>query len=790
MKYDSQSGIITISAREFVSTARRGIASSLPQNEAEPIINNAPRKSKVELTLSFEAGGISFLLIASADMAKDGSVALTVPTDSSPKRPRREIVAQARGEGFICALALAEREKLSSVEIRFLYTNHDTGEGNEVCERVSVKKLNSFFEKCLISVSVYAEPEIERVTKRLPSMKKVKFPYGKPRSGQNEMIRAVYKNIARGGTLFTQAPTGTGKTVSVLFPAVRALGGEMCEKVFYFTPKTTTATAARDCILDLCKSGADIRACIISAKERACKNKLICREDRDKCENTKKNKLSDATLALYKKNISVATIDEIGEVAREYRICPYELSLSYSELCDIIICDLNYLFDNEVYIRRFFDNPGNYAFLIDEAHNLADRARDMYSAEITEEDIVSPAIDDIFGEHSAIKEAARGATDSFYEYLTPYIKEELIRGEDGQLVGAVHLSEVPTPLYDLFDALLMKCEDEIYKNYSADDNEKKARERALFDYYYKIKKFRTCMGEFDNSYEFFIFSEGNKLRVKCYLLDPAKQISRRLERGRSATFFSGTLSPMYYYKAVLGGDGSSDTLAVESPFESSQLSVSIMDKISTRLSEREETLLAVCRVIAATVSAKRGNYMIFTPSFAYAESLARVFCAKYPKIRTLVQKRDMTAKEKAEFLDAFREVGDPSYLIGFCVMGGIFSEGVDLVGDSLIGAIIVGIGIPSLSYEREALCAYYNEKYEEGKQFAYIYPGMNRVLQAAGRVIRGEEDKGVIVLIDDRFDDPIYRKVIPNLWRGMKFISSPKELRQNLDEFWRGSEDE
>ena len=241
---------------------------------------------------------------------------------------------------------------------------------------------------------------------------------------------------------------------------------------------------------------------------------------------------------------------------------------------------------------------------------------------------------------------------------------------------------------------------------------------------------------------------------------------------------------MYYYRAVLGDDRTSDMLEVASPFDPSQISVSIMDKISTRLSERDDTLGAVCRVIAATVSAKRGNYMIFSPSFAYSEALSRIFRAKYPKIKVIEQRKNMTAAEKREFLAEFEKENE-SYLIGFCVMGGIYSEGIDLAGDSLIGAVIVGIGIPALSYEREAISAYYNEKYEEGKQFAYIYPGMNRVLQAAGRVIRREDDKGVVVLIDDRFDDPIYKSVIPKLWDGMKFIADPKELRAELDEFWK-----
>ena len=283
----------------------------------------------------------------------------------------------------------------------------------------------------------------------------------------------------------------------------------------------------------------------------------------------------------------------------------------------------------------------------------------------------------------------------------------------------------------------------------------------------------------------FVFYTDEKIRVKLYCIDTGNEISKRLKKGRAAIFFSATLTPIYYYTSLLGADSTSESLALESPFVPEQLSVSIMDAISTRYSERADTLSAVCRVIAATVSAKRGNYIIFAPSFAYAEALANSFSHKYPKIHTILQTKNMSQAQKRDFLAEFSKE-DKSYLVAFCVMGGIYSEGIDLAGDSLIGAVIVGIGMPGLSYEREAICAYYDEKHEEGKQFAYIYPGMNRVLQAAGRVIRREDDKGVIVLIDDRFADPIYKKIIPSLWRGMQYIKDPKELRDTLDKFWRG----
>ena len=793
MKYDAENNKIMLSCREFIRTARRAIATVAPYDNDEPELRPVSKRllkeaigdfKRVSLIWGFEEAGYPIEITAEAEKICGDDMWFCCEVDTNPSRPRKECVSQLRGEAYIAALAYAKTNDRERVKLNFVYINSETLAFAKSFESVTLKKLERFFEKCAVTVRIYAKPEIDRVTVRVPSMKGLKFPYKIIRAGQSEFVQRAYKSIARGGTLFATAPTGTGKTVSALYPAVRAMGDGRRDKTFYLTPKETTAIAAVECLELMAKSGAVIRAVKLSAKEKRCKNGLLCRDSRELCENSKFNKLADATLALYKKEKAVVTADDIDLTAREFKVCPYELSLTYSELCDVVICDFNYLFDPAVYIRRFFSDGGNYAFLIDEAHNLPDRAREMYSAEISEDDILLPAISKVLGEFSSVKKLSRVAASALRESLFPVIKEEIRTNADGAKYASAHLKEIPFELYEVFDSLSVSIEDEIFLNYSAKDGEKGQRIKFLRDYGYMIKKFRTVMQKFDSSYEMFIFYENDKIRTKLFCIDTGKEISERLEKGRAAVFFSATLTPLYYYKSLLGGDGTSDVLEVESPFDPSQLSVSIMDKISTRFSEREDTLSAVSRAIAATVSAKRGNYMIFSPSFAYSELLSKAFKARYPKINILTQKRNMTAKEKEAFLAEFEKQGK-SYLIGFCVMGGIYSEGIDLVGDSLIGAVIIGIGMPGLSYEREAICAYYDEKYEEGKQFAYIYPGINRVLQAAGRVIRREDDKGVIILIDDRFDDPIYKKIIPSLWRGMKFIGDAKELRENLDSFWQ-----
>ena len=792
MRYDEESGKIEISLAEFVAIARRGISPSTSYDEDEPDVNSVARSrlSRIfgemkpqRLDLDFTDGEHIFTMSAVADHQETDSITVARAISSNPARPRKNEIAEIRGEGYVCAYMLAHSCGLNSVRIRFIYFNESSGEFADTIETVSYKKLESFFTKCLAAVRIFAMPEVQRVTQRLPSLRKMKFPYKNVREGQSEFVRTAYRTISRGGCLYATAPTGTGKTVSALYPALRALGDGRVEKVFYLTPKSTTRKSAADCLELMAEGGAKIRAIVITAKEKICIDEYICRKSRRLCHRSDNNYIAEAALSLYMMDKTVVDAADVLTIANQFGICPYELSLTYSELCDVVICDFNYLFDPTVYIKRFFTGGGKYAFLIDEAHNLHERAREMYSASLSLSELYAPSTEELLGSFSSTKKLSLSAGAVFGNILIEYLQGELRRDKEGHFIGAATVSEIPGRMYQLFDEVIGVVENEITLNQKATDTEAEARLSYLRNFYYKIKKYADTLARFDSSYKMFLFYRDGEIETKLFCLDTAGVIRERLNKGHGAVLFSATLSPLDYYRAVLGGDRSDEILEVNSPFDPSQLSVCIMDKISTRYSERVDTLGAVVRAIAATVSAKRGNYMIFSPSFAYSEALAKAFSAKYPKIKVLSQTKDMTTEQKEKFLDAFKKEDD-SYLIAFCVMGGIYSEGIDLAGDSLIGAVIVGIGMPSLSYEREAISEYYQEKYEEGKQYAYIYPGMNRVFQAAGRVIRREDDRGVIVLIDDRFDDPIYKKSLPKLWKGVKFIGDAKSLREELDEFW------
>jgi DNA excision repair protein ERCC-2 len=372
----------------------------------------------------------------------------------------------------------------------------------------------------------------------------------------------------------------------------------------------------------------------------------------------------------------------------------------------------------------------------------------------------------------------------FKETLYPLVKDEIRVNSEEKKTGFTHTTKLPSRLIDILNKLLEDVENEIPQILKSKDMQREMRLITIREYRRKINRFIGALMRFDTGYELFVNYEDGKISAKVMCIDPYAMVNDRLGKGHGAVFFSATLTPLSYYKSVLGNDRGAITLEGVSPFAKEQLNVSIMDKVSTRFLQRDNTLLTVTKIIAASISPKRGNYIIFTPSFAYANALYEVFKSKYPKIKSILQTSHMSNEDRAKFLNEF-EKQDDIYLVAFCVIGGIFAEGIDLTGERLIGVVVVGVGLPTPTVEREAIANYFDEKSDNGKQYAYIYPGINRVLQAAGRVIRTEDDRGIIVLIDDRLNDPIYKKALPDLWRDVNYPSDAKQLNEIIQNFWK-----
>lgn len=779
MRFDKESGEIVLQAAELVRLARvRRRTRPLPDETPE----GGPGRAGEPVVDRYEHGVRRYRV--TGELVFDGEdLVLFARVPGNPARPDPELVRQTRGEGF-CLLAMANRAgQARSGSFKVVYLS-PSGETFEVRETPKGEDLDRFYARLFESVEQDAAHEIERVEKRLPSMAKAVFPYPNVREGQRELISSAYKAIRGGYSLYACAPTGIGKTASVLFPAVRAMGEGFCDKIFYLTPKNTAALAAVDAAERLAKAGADLRVLLLSAKERICPNDQICREiggERCPLSRSAPAREDEAALELLdagKTTVDLALLRKTGE---KYKVCPYELALRYAEYADIVICDYNYLFHPRVALRRFFSEKGEWCFLCDEAHNLIDRARELYSLDLplTFFDAFRPAAE----QNPRLKATLDGTVSALRAILSPLVADSVETDGEGIKRGFYRRRDIPEGLPDALADLSDVCLAVLEERKLPPDIL-----AGLRDATYDLAEAVAKLGRYSSRFVSFITLHGDALTYRALCLDPSEAIASRLALGRSAVFFSATMTPTAYYRNVLGGRSTDDELDLPSPFDPSQFCVSVLDRIGTRYSEREDTLKAVARAVLTTVKAKPGNYLVFCPSFAYLDRLAEEVGRLAPGLETVKQGRRMDRRERQAFLDRFAE-DNRRALLGFTVVGGIYGEGVDLVGRRLIGAIVVGVGLPQPTPENEAIREYYDDVLEAGREYAYVYPGMNRVLQAAGRVIRREDDRGVAVLIDDRFAEPLYRRLMPNHWRGLKYVGDLKSLSHLLGRFWGGRDE-
>ena len=774
MRYDKETRAIVIAAPELVRLAR-------VRRRTRPLSDDAPtdgveKRGAEPISDLYERGGRRYRV--TGEVTFDGDdVVLLVPVPENAGEPDPDLVRQTRGEGF-CLLAMLRRAGRSRGAFRAVYL-FPSGETIEKRETPTAHDLERFYDRLFEAVERDAAAEIERVERRLPSMAKAVFPYPAVREGQGELISSAYRAIRGGYTLYACAPTGIGKTASVLFPAVRAMGEGHCDKIFYLTPKNTAALAARDAAERLAEHGAVLKCLMLSAKERICPKGLVCREvgaERCPLSRSAPAREDDAARELLASGKTVVDLPLLRETGEKYRVCPYELALRYAEFADLVICDYNYLFHPRVALRRFFSEKGRWCFLCDEAHNLIDRARELYSCDLPLSffDAFDPAAE----KNPALKAVLTSTRATLRRILSALVAENVETDGEGLKRGFYRQNALPEGILEGSAELLDAALSVIAENKLPPDLLSGLRDAA-----YDLSEIVDKLSRYSSRFVSFITLRGDALAYRALCLDPSEIVSSRLSLGSSAVLFSATMTPTAYYRTVLGGRPTDDELDLPSPFDPSQLAVAVLDRIGTRFSEREETLRAVARAVLTTVKAKPGNYLVFCPSFAYLDRLAEEVGRLAPGLEIAKQGRHMDRKERQAFLDRFSE-DNRRALLGFTVMGGIYAEGIDLTGRRLIGAIVIGVGLPQPTPENEAIREYYDDALEAGREYAYVYPGMNRVLQAAGRVIRTETDRGVVVLIDDRFSEPLYRRLMPNHWRGLKYVGDLPSLSHLLSRFW------
>ena len=671
-------------------------------------------------------------------------------------------LAQAKCYGYI----YGKQQELDSITVQMTYCQMETEEVKRFQETFSIEELERWFFDIVMQYEKWARFQIEWRQTRDATIKEAEFPYPY-REGQRELVTSVYRTILRKKKIFIQAPTGVGKTMTTIFPAVKAVGEGLGDKIFYLTAKTITRTVAEQAFQILKKNGLQYKVATLTAKEKICFcEKAECNPDVCPYAKGHFDRVNDAVYEMIT-TMEEMSRENIETQAKKHSVCPFEMGLDVSLWVDAIICDYNYVFDPNAHLKRFFSEgkKGEYLFLIDEAHNLVERGREMYSAVLYKEEFLQ------------MKKAVR------------YESVKLTR----QLEGCNQM------------LLEMKRECQTYKEYNSISHfalkllnvmnglqklleEKEQVDEEVLEFYFHVRNFLNIYEEVDENYVIYTeLEEGGDFKLKLFCVNPAVKLQNFLSQGNSTVFFSATLLPIRYYKRLLSVETDDYAVYAHSPFKEANRLLVLGQDVSTKYTRRGYEMYERFAIyIKNVMQAKPGNYLVFFPSYRFMEEVRETF-ERYrtEEMCCMIQEQNMNEQDREAFLQEFEAEREGS-LAGFCVMGGIFSEGIDLTKERLIGAMIVGTGLPQVCNEREILKQYFDRHGENGFDYAYLYPGMNKVLQAAGRVIRTEEDKGVIALLDDRFAGRRYLEIFPREWRKLTYCNV-KTIGEKVEQFWENA---
>lgn len=699
----------------------------------------------------------------------------------------KEPVYVHKAQAMCYAYIYAVQNRLAEIGVRMTYCNPETEELKRFKESFTEAQITAWFDALLASFIRWTDFIFESRRLRAQSIAGLAFPY-EYRPGQRNLVVQVYRAIEQSRNLYIQAPTGVGKTLSTVYPAVQAVGQGMLDKVFYLTSKTITRTVAEDTFALLRTKGLAFRTLTLTAKDKVCclKERKCTPQD---CPYAKGHfdRINDAVFELVTGSWGIDRA-VVADCAQRHEVCPFELSLDASYWCDGIICDYNYVFDPDASLKRYFGDGsrGDYIFLVDEAHNLVDRAREMYSAVLVKEDFLKV--------RRLIRDTDRRLAGSLER-----CNRELL--EMKRACDTYRICSSP----GRFPAAVERC----YTNMQVflEKNRTHAEMDTILELFFKMRHFLNMYDGMDDRYV--VYTEHDSAGNFCFRLfcvDPSGNIAKRLEQGRCTVFFSATLLPVDYYKEMLSGNRADYAVYAESAFSAHNRRVLVGRDVSSRYTRRnEKEYEKISRYIYETASAHPGKYMVFFPSYSYMEAVRSTFAGRYPGVSAVdcstdteelkeclssggfymvTQDMRMGEHEKERFLQLFDEYPCGGSLVGFCVTGGIFSEGIDLKADSLIGVVVVGTGLPMLCRERDILKNYFDACGKDGYAYAYVYPGMNKVLQAAGRVIRTSEDRGVIELLDDRFLTGEYRRLYPREWTAVYPVTL-ENVSDFVHDFWK-----
>lgn len=665
-----------------------------------------------------------------------------------------------------CYAAIYGREHgLEKISVQMTYCSLETEEIRRFVLEYETEELGRWFDSLADEYCKWCRMQVEWKRRRQESIHRSVFPFPY-REGQKELASAVYRTIARGKKIFIQAPTGVGKTISTVFPAVKAVGEGLGEKIFYLTAKTVTRTVAEEAFMLLKEQGLKYKVLTLTAKEKICPL-AECSCNPEDCPYAKGHydRVNDAAFDMLE-NTEEFDREALIKQSEKWRVCPFELSLDVSVWADAVICDYNYVFAPRARLKRFFGEgvKGNYLFLIDEAHNLVERGREMYSASLWKEDFLE--MKRLLKPHSSrmcrLLERCNRIMLGWKRECEAYVIKK-------------NIGEFILPLMSLLGEM-----EEFLENLSWGEIRTK-----VLEFYFAVSGFLNIYELVDEHYVVYTeLAESGHFQVRLFCVDTSLNVQQCLDKANSTVFFSATLLPVQYYISLLSDRTDDYAVYAKSPFRKENRKVLVGTDVSSRYTRRNQSeYMRLASYIKKTVESRKGNYLVFFPSYRMLQDVACCTEDMMEKgVKCICQTSGMGEKEREEFLKQF-EQEQALGLIGFCVMGGIFGEGIDLKKDCLIGAIVVGTGLPQVCREREILKQYYDERGQDGFAYAYRYPGMNKVLQSAGRVIRTDEDRGVILLLDERFARKEYIQMFPREWEDFEYCNL-HSIEARLGNFW------
>lgn len=667
------------------------------------------------------------------------------------------------GQAKCYALMYAHEKGYTSVSIRLTYI-HQLDKSQLVKNfDFLTTELEKDTENLFKEYIEFLEIIFNKKIKRNESAKTIAFPYENFREGQKDLAKYSFGVAKNGGILFAEAPTGIGKTISTLYPYVKSFADTDNEKIFYLTAKSSGKEMAFSASKLLINNGLKASTISLVAKDKICfSTGKACNPDECPFAKGYYSKIREIIKGAILSR-DVFSTEEVTSIAREYAVCPFELQLDLSLYCDIIVCDYNYFFDPMVYLKRFFEDDASHMLvLVDEAHNLVERGRSMYSASFDSFKFTQIKKSLRHFEHKKLKTAQTRMSKLFKSF-------------DDFPIGSSKIGMLSKTQINAINSYLLACNDVNKNHHSVVSDEFK-------EFYLELNKFIKLLDFYDETFALYVTRRNEKItRISLFCIDPSAHLKRTLDQVKGKVIFSATLSPTDYYIDMIGGSKFDPMLTLQSPFDKNNLKLLVAPKISIRYKNRNDTIKEVSSYIEEAISHRVGNYFIYVPSYEYLENLVPYLTGKDYDLQ--IQEKDMSEQEKESFLSCFVE-NPKRTMLGVAVIGGAFSEGIDLVGDRIIGVIVIGVGLPQICFERDLIKDYFNKKDNNGYSYAYVCPGMNKVMQAIGRVIRSESDKGIALLIDDRYLTEEYHELFKNTYSNYEVVTCKEDIKEEVENFW------